>query len=115
MLEGGPNYVKKLFNTSEVLQATITCICLYGNTLVLGLDTGIVNSIFLKRKITIKTIFQIYFYHVPSWKHFTIQEYQKRIIIGKHPITNIVVKETKDKRVFYVTSSFNVHEVIGFS
>ncbi|XP_064214904.1 uncharacterized protein LOC103312839 isoform X2 [Tribolium castaneum] len=98
MLEGGSKYVKKLFNTTEVLEATITCICLYGNTLVLGVDTGIV-----------------YFYHVPSWKHFTIKEYAKRVIIGKHPITNIVVRETKNHRKFYITSSFNIHEVIGFS
>ncbi|XP_044254993.1 uncharacterized protein LOC123005354 [Tribolium madens] len=98
MLEGGSKYVKKLFNTTEVLEATITCICLYGNTLVLGVDTGIV-----------------YFYHVPSWKHFTIKEYAKKIIIGKHPITNIVVRETKNHRKFYITSSFNIHEVIGVS
>jgi hypothetical protein len=98
MLEGGSKYVKKLFNTTEVLEATITCICLYGNTLVLGVDTGIV-----------------YFYHVPSWKHFSIKEYGKRIIIGKHPITNIVVRETKHQRKFFITSSFNIHEVVGFS
>ncbi|XP_063927592.1 uncharacterized protein LOC135140824 isoform X2 [Zophobas morio] len=97
MLEGGAKYSKKLFNTTEVLDGTITCICLYGNTLVLGVDRGIV-----------------YFYHVPSWKHFTIKEYGKKIIIGKHPITNIVVRETKQQRKFYITSSFNIHEVIGF-
>jgi hypothetical protein len=45
MLEGGSKYVKKLFNTTEVLEATITCICLYGNTLVLGVDTGIVSRV----------------------------------------------------------------------
>jgi hypothetical protein len=58
---------------------------------------------------------QVYFYHVPSWKHFSIKEYGKKIIIGKHPITNIVVRETKRQRKFFITSSFNIHEVVGFS
>ena len=45
MLEGGAKYSKKLFNTTEVLDGTITCICLYGNTLVLGVDRGIVSTV----------------------------------------------------------------------
>ncbi|KAK9875664.1 hypothetical protein WA026_009460 [Henosepilachna vigintioctopunctata] len=96
----GPNgeCSKKLFNTWDVLTSFITCIFVYGNTLVLGVDCG-----------------NVYFYHVACWKHFDIRNYQKKIIIGKHPIISIDVKETRSERRFYVASTFCIHEVIGYN
>ncbi|KAF2895254.1 hypothetical protein ILUMI_10920 [Ignelater luminosus] len=91
-------YSKKLFNSWEVLQANITCMFLYGSVFILGDDIG-----------------NIYFYHVPSWKTFNIRDYQKKIIIGRHPIIGIDVKENREHRTFFVTSSFNIHEVIALT
>ncbi|KAL3265974.1 hypothetical protein HHI36_010163 [Cryptolaemus montrouzieri] len=95
----GPNREcsKKLFNTWEVLNSFITCIFVYGNTLVLGVDCG-----------------NVYFYHVSCWKYFDIRHYQKKIIVGQHPIISIDVKETENERKFYVASSFRIHEIIGY-
>lgn len=90
-------YSKKLFNTWEVLRAFITCIFVYGNTLVLGVDCG-----------------NVYFYHVSCWKHFDIRNYKKKIIIGKHPIISIDVREINNERKFYITSTFSIHEVRGY-
>ncbi|CAH1159776.1 unnamed protein product [Phaedon cochleariae] len=90
-------YSKKMFSTWEIFRSYITCIYLYGNTLILGMDIG-----------------NVYIYHVSSWKNLDIRNYSHKIIIGKHPIINIVVKETPNERRFYVSSKFNVHEVTGF-
>ncbi|KAB0799962.1 hypothetical protein PPYR_07842 [Photinus pyralis] len=91
-------YSKKLFNSWTALQANITCMFLYGNIFVVGVDVG-----------------NVYFYHVTSWKTFDIRNYEKKVIIGRHPIIGIDVKETKQERRFFVTSSFNIHQVIGFT
>ncbi|KAK4887653.1 hypothetical protein RN001_003924 [Aquatica leii] len=91
-------YSQKLFNSWAALQANITCMYLYGNIFVVGVDIG-----------------NVYFYQVASWKTFDIRNYQKMVIIGRHPIICIDVKETKQERKFYITSSFNIHQVIGFT
>ncbi|XP_071056665.1 uncharacterized protein [Onthophagus taurus] len=94
----GPNDMvgKKIFNSWEVFHSNITCMFLYGNTFVLGVDTG-----------------NVYFYNIHSWKKFDIRKYDQSIIVGKHPIINIDVRESAGERKFYVASSFNINEVIG--
>ncbi|XP_044749096.1 uncharacterized protein LOC123309869 [Coccinella septempunctata] len=92
----GPNdeCSRKLFNTWDTLRSFITCIFVYGNTLLLGVDTG-----------------DVYFYNVSCWKRLDIRNYQKKIIVGRHPIISIDVKETLEERKFYVTSNFCIHEL----
>ncbi|XP_018563799.1 uncharacterized protein LOC108905436 [Anoplophora glabripennis] len=90
-------YSKKMFNTWEIFRCYITCIYLYGNTLILGVDVG-----------------TVYIYHVSCWKNLDIREYSHKLIIGKHPIICIDVKETPTERKFYVSSKFNIHEISGF-
>lgn len=53
ILGNSKEYSKKLFNSWEVLQAYITCTFLYGNTFILGVDSGIV-SLYKKRVLFIK-------------------------------------------------------------
>ncbi|XP_056643042.1 uncharacterized protein LOC130449320 [Diorhabda sublineata] len=88
---------KKLFSTWEIFKCYITYIYLYGNTLLLGMDVGIV-----------------YIYHVSRWKHFDIRDYGQKLIIGKHPIICIDVKEMQNERRYYVSSRVNIHEISGF-
>ncbi|KAJ8922500.1 hypothetical protein NQ315_007530 [Exocentrus adspersus] len=57
---------------------------------------------------------QVYIYHVSCWKNLDIREYSHKLIIGKHPIICIDVKETPTERKFYVSSKFNIHEISGF-
>ncbi|XP_025831759.1 uncharacterized protein LOC108733279 [Agrilus planipennis] len=90
------SYSKKLFNTWDVLESYITCMFLYGNTFIIGVDIG-----------------NIYFYHISSWKEFDIRNYQKKMIVGRHPINGIDVREDSHQRKFYVHSSFKVHEITG--
>nr|XP_023014102.1 uncharacterized protein LOC111503901 [Leptinotarsa decemlineata] len=90
-------YCKKMFTTWSIFRCYITCIYLYGNTLILGMDVG-----------------NVYIYHVSSWKNFDLREYSHKLIIGKHPIISIDVRETANERRFYVSSKFNIHEISGF-
>lgn len=53
------NYSKKLFNSWEVLQANITCMFLYGNIFILGVDIGNVR------------IWFVYFFLSTLTKHFS--------------------------------------------
>lgn len=39
-------YSKKMFNTWAVLKANITCMFMYGNAFVIGVDTGYVSILF---------------------------------------------------------------------
>ncbi|XP_019877197.1 uncharacterized protein LOC109605070 [Aethina tumida] len=91
-------YSTKLFNSSEIFNSSISCIHLYGNTLILGVDIG-----------------NIYIYHVGSWKNLNLRDYDRKIIVGRHPIMAIDVKETESERIFYIASKFCVHELSGFS
>lgn len=58
---------------------------------------------------------QVYFYHVSSWKKFDIRNYDSKIMVGKHPIISIDVKELKGERKFFVASKVNVQELAGFT
>lgn len=42
-------YSKKMFNTWEIFRCYITCIYLYGNTLILGVDVGTVSVLHISR------------------------------------------------------------------
>ncbi|KAG5892548.1 hypothetical protein JTB14_034231 [Gonioctena quinquepunctata] len=97
LLGENDNYSKKMFTTYEIFRCYITCIYLYGNTLLLGMDVG-----------------NVYIYHVSSWKNLNLREYSHKLIIGKHPIISIDVKETANERRFYVSSKFNIHEISGY-
>lgn len=90
-------YSKKLFNMWEIFRSNITCICLYGNALLIGTDSG-----------------DLYYYHVSNWKNFDLKTYSHRQIIGKHPIIAIVAKESEKERKFYVCSKFTVHEISSY-
>ncbi|XP_060531778.1 uncharacterized protein LOC132705297 [Cylas formicarius] len=87
---------KKLFNIWEIFKCNITCIYLYGNTLLLGSGCG-----------------DLYFYHVSNWRNLDLRYYNHRQIVGKHPIIEITVKECKKERKFYVCSKFTIHEISG--
>ncbi|CAH0560680.1 unnamed protein product [Brassicogethes aeneus] len=98
-LDESNGYSTKLFNSSDVfLFNRITCIFVYGNTLIIGLDIG-----------------NIYMYHVSSWKNLNLRNYDKKLIIGRHPIISIEVKEEDDERRFYIASRFCVHQLTGYS
>ncbi|CAG9860538.1 unnamed protein product [Phyllotreta striolata] len=88
---------KKVFSPWQIFYCFITCIYLYGNTLVLGTDTGI-----------------IYIYNVSHWKNLDLRKYDYKFILGQHPIIGVNVKETKQERRFYVLSPFAIHEVYGY-
>ncbi|KAI4463279.1 f-box-like domain superfamily [Holotrichia oblita] len=98
ILGSSREYSKKLFHPWEVLESYITCMYLYGNTFILGVDVG-----------------DVYIYNVDSWKTFDIRKYQEKIRIGKHPIISIDVLEKNSERKFFIASSFNIHRVVGFS
>ncbi|XP_030757437.1 uncharacterized protein LOC115883240 [Sitophilus oryzae] len=88
---------KKLFNMWEIFRSNITCIFLYGNTLLIGTDSG-----------------SLYYYHISNWKNFDLKYYNHRQVICKHPIIVIQAKENEKERKFYICSKFTVHEVSGF-
>lgn len=58
---------------------------------------------------------QIYFYNIKSWKEFDIRNYEHKIMLGKHPIISIDVKETKGERLFYIATTVNIQKVTGYS
>ncbi|CAH1111484.1 unnamed protein product [Psylliodes chrysocephalus] len=97
LLDENGKYSKKLFSTWSIFRCYITCIYLYGNTLILGSNVG-----------------NVYIYHVSRWKILDIRDYSHKLIIGKHPIICMDVKETPNERRFYVSSRSNIHEITGF-
>ncbi|KAJ8933418.1 hypothetical protein NQ318_023290 [Aromia moschata] len=54
--------------------------------------------------------------HIPCFmlEIFRYTEYSHKIIVGKHPIICIDVKETPTERKIYVSSKFNIHVISGF-
>ncbi|XP_072393161.1 uncharacterized protein [Diabrotica undecimpunctata] len=88
---------KKAFSIWEIFKCFITCIYVYGNTLILGTDVG-----------------SIYIYSVSSWKNLDLRNYSHKLLIGKHPITCMDVKEMQNERRIYVATRINIHEVSGF-
>ncbi|XP_066246993.1 uncharacterized protein [Euwallacea similis] len=94
ILTQNKKYSKKLFNTWEIFKSDITCTYLFGNTFVVATACGMV-----------------YFYRVSNWKNFDMHKYISQIIVGKHPIISIAMKETANERKFYVCSRFAIHEI----
>ncbi|KAJ8982982.1 hypothetical protein NQ317_001422, partial [Molorchus minor] len=91
-------YSKKMFNTWEIFRCYITCIYVYGNTLLLGVDVGVV-----------------YIYHVSCWRNLDLRKYSQKIIIGKHPIICIDVKETPTERKVLCLIKIQHTRNFGFS
>ncbi|KAL1489896.1 hypothetical protein ABEB36_013823 [Hypothenemus hampei] len=89
------HYSKKLFNAWEIFRSVITCIYLYGNTLLIATACG-----------------TVYFYQLNNWKNFDMKNYVAKKIVGKHPIIAIAVKEVKGERIFYVCSTFAIHKIV---
>lgn len=88
---------KKMFVPWEVFNAFITCVYLYGNTLVIGLSSGVV-----------------YFYVIDDWKLFDIANYSESIgMTDVSPIISIDAVESYEKREFYIASNTFVRKVIG--
>lgn len=84
---------QKKFPVWNILNAVITYVFLYGNTLVIGDNTGNVS-----------------FYEVDSWKKFDLRK-RKYIFLGPHPIIYIDAVETLISRVFYIASSSKIHKI----
>lgn len=94
-MDNKTGYLKKSFNAWSILQGTITCVYVYGNTLLVGSNAG-----------------TLYFYEVDSWKQFDLNNHTKQIYLGPHPIISVDVIETANSvRLYYVASSFRIHIV----
>ncbi|KAJ8940219.1 hypothetical protein NQ314_010781 [Rhamnusium bicolor] len=71
------------------------------------------NDKYSKKMFNTWEIFRFIYTTCPAGKTW-IYEYSHKLIIGKHPIICIDVKETPAERKFYVSSKFNIHEISGF-
>ncbi|XP_050303890.1 uncharacterized protein LOC126741512 [Anthonomus grandis grandis] len=91
-------YSKKIYNMWDIFRCRITCIYLYGNSLLIGTDIGVV-----------------YFYSLSKWKNFDMKNYTEKQIIGKHPIICITAIVTGNDRDFYICSRFAIHKVVGWT